>query len=232
MSANISSFASTIGKRGIARNNRFLVLIPPVRAVNSYGNSLMNAIVNYIAPKFQGNSSLGIALICSATELPGRTFMTSDKREYPQKIENVPYMEAPGEMTMKFILGRDMFEYYYFQQWANDIINRSTNLLNYYDEYTTSIIVSQLDENDTVIASVELEKCWPSSISPVQMSFSNINQYAELEVTFKYKRWVPILTPYSLAETALTIINQAAGALVSGASSLISSGLSSLKSLL
>lgn len=226
MSASISAFASTIGKRGIARNNRFLVLIPPLRAINMFSNPLMNSIIDQIAPNFSGNSSLGIALICSATELPGRTFMTSDKREYPQPIENVPYMESPGEMTMKFILGRDMFEYFFFQQWANDVIHRNTNLLNYYDEYTTSIIVSQLDENDNVIASVELEKSWPVSVSPVQMAFSNQNQFAELSVTFKFKRWKPILTPYSLSETILTILNEALG----GASSLLSSGLSAVGS--
>lgn len=224
MSASISSFAATINKRGIARNNRFLVLIPPLRAVNMLSNPLMNAIIGQIAPNFGGNSALGIALICSATELPGRSFMTADKREYPQPIENVPYAETPGEMTMKFILGRDMFEYFFFQQWENDIVHRSTNLLNYYDEYTTSIIVSQLDENDNVIASVELENSWPVAVSPVQMAFSNQNQYAELSVTFKYKRWVPIMTPYSLAETVLTILNDALG----GASSLLSSGMSAI----
>ena len=203
-------------------------MIPPIRSIKLLSNPLMNAIIGQIAPNFGGNSALGVALICSATELPGRTFMTQDKREYPQKIENVPYMEAPGEMTMKFILGRDMFEYFFFQQWANDIINRNTNLLNYYDEYVTDVIVSQLDENDNVIASVTLQNVWPSSVSPVQMAFTNQNQFAELEVTFKYKRWVPILTPYSLAETALTMLNQAAGA----GSSLVSTGLSSIAGLL
>lgn len=229
MSASISSFASTINKRGLARSNRFLVLIPPVRSVNMFSNSLMNAIINQIAPNVAGNGALGgIALICNKAELPGRVFMAGDKREYPQKIENVPYMESPHEMNLSFILGRDMFEYFFFHQWANDIISHTTNLLNYYDEYTTSIIVSQLDENDNVIASVELEHCWPTSVGSVQLSFNNNNQMVELEVTMKYKGFKPILTPYSLAETALSLLNKAVG----GVASIVSSGLSSLSSLL
>ncbi len=211
MSANISRFLSTIGKRGVARNNRFLCLIPPIRGIKMFSNPLMNAVITQVAGKLPGNSALGVALICTKAEIPTRTFMTADKREYPKPIEQIPYAEAPSTTTMSFIVGRDMFEYYFFENWTNDIINRETNLLNYYDEYTTSIIVSQLDETDTVISSVEYEGCYPVSVSKISMDMSATNQYVTLDVEMRYKKYRPILTPFSLAETALSLVNKAAG---------------------
>lgn len=213
MSANISSFLSTIGRRGVARNNRFLCLIPPFRGINVLGNPLVNAVATQVAGKMPGNSALGVALLCTRAEIPTRSFMTADKREYPKPIEQVPYIDAIGSTNMSFIVGRDMFEYFFFEQWSNDIVNRETNLLNYYDDYTTSIIVTQLDETDTAIASVEYEGCYPVSVSRLSMDMSATNQYMTLDVEIRYKRYRPVLTPYSLAENALSLVNKATSAL-------------------
>lgn len=220
MSASISKISSMINKRGIAKSNRFIVMVPPVRGINIFGNSAMNAIISQIGAQLPGAGSLGgTALICSSATLPGRSFMAGDKKEYPQKIENIPYTDAPSEMPLRFITGRDMFEYFFFEQWANDVMDRETNLFNYYDDYTVSIIISQLDEDDNVIAAVELEGCYPKAISPIQMAFEQNNQAVQLEVTMAYKKYRPILTPYSLSMSVLGILNKVTagvGDIVSG----------------
>lgn len=215
MSASISDFVSTINKRGVAKNNRFMCLIPPFRGINLFSNSLANIAFSQLSKNLPGNSALGIALMCTRAELPTRTFMTMDKREYPKPIEQVPYMDAPSSMGMTFIVGRDLFEYFFFEQWTNDIVNRETNLLNYYDEYTTSIIVSQLDETDEVIASVELENCYPVAVSKISMDMGSTNQFVLLDVEMRYRRYRPIMTKYSLAESALSLLNKASSGIAS-----------------
>lgn len=212
MSASISSFVSTINKRGIARSNRFVVLIPPIRGIKMFTNPLMNAVFTQIGGKMRGNSALGIGLLCSSADLPAQSFMSSDKMEYPKTREMVPYALTPRTTSMRFLCGRDMFEYYFFQNWQNDIVNRETHLTNYYDEYTTSVIVSQLDEADNVIAAVEYESCYPISVSPINMDWSN-KDYVSLNVELNYKRYRPILTPYSLSETVLSVLNKSTGGL-------------------
>lgn len=219
MSASISSFVSTVNRRGIARTNRFLVLIPPVRAGNIFSNPIGNAIVTQVGAATRGNSSLGVALLCSKAELPAHSMMTTDKREFPKPMEMIPYTMNPRSTSLEFLCGRDMFEYYFFQNWQNDIVNRETNLANYYDDYAVSMIVTQLDEKDNAIASVEFERCYPVSVSPISMNWSD-KSYATLNVEMNYKKYRPIATPYSLAETALSLINKTAGSIGSAISSI------------
>lgn len=207
---SISEFAASIRQRGIAKPNRFICMIPAIRgaSINLFSNSLMNSIITQVSGSLP-SAITGTALICQSAEIPTRSFMTADKRESPKPVEQIPYIDTPGTMNLTFILGGDMYEYYFFEQWTNDVVNRETNLLNYYDEYTTSVIVTQLNEIDEPVAAVELEKAYPVSVSKVRLDMSANNTLSIINVELRYKKYRPILTKYSLAETALSLVNKA-----------------------
>ena len=172
---NISNFQTQIRTRGVAKPNRFEVLLPVPSA--------LTAVLDY--PQL-------ITLFCESASLPVRNINVKQQRiQGPayQRPMNVDY--GGDNITMSVIVDREMDIKGFFDAWMNIIINPNEYYVHYQSTYATSIRISQLDEYNTETYAVVLEDAFPRSVSMLDLNSSTQNSSHKLNVSFAYRRWWP-----------------------------------------
>lgn len=230
--SSLSSFLSVVRKRGIARDNRFVVLMPPVRGFsNLTSNPLIQIVGPQVAAMTGGNSALGgLALVPFKAELPGRSILLRDRNEMPEGMRtDVADIHAITDLQLSFYCGSDMFEYFFMHQWMEDIRDTNTSTLNFMQEYAVDFIVATLDDTNNVVSAVVFEQAFPFLVNPIPLDMESKNMYMRVDVTFRYRRWRMVPTLFSLSGTVLSVLNKKAsgiGNVVGGLINSVSGGLS------
>ena len=172
---NISNFQTQIRTRGVAKPNRFEVLIPlPVA---------LTAVLDY--PQL-------VTLFCESTSLPVRNINVKQQRiQGPayQRPMNVDY--GGDNIAMSFVVDREMDIKGFFDAWMNIIINPNEYYVHYQGTYATTIRISQLDEYNKETYAVVLEDAFPRSVSMLDLNSSTQNSSHRLNVSFAYRKWWP-----------------------------------------
>lgn len=239
MSFSPNLFLSNIrAKDGLARPNRFEVLLPIPAYVNSFiGNSIIEKILNFPNSVFndvtdairgafgsQGaqdeqsrtsNSSMSryLALQCESAEFPGKTLQTADVKIYGPTFK-VPYQTAYGDTNLTFLCTNDFFERKLFDRWIEAIHPSDTNNLRYAKgsttRYLTNIKIIQYDELVRQIHAVELIDAFPIGIAPQSLSWAD-DSFHRLSVQFAYQKYKTIYQgTFDLASAATSLFGSAA----------------------
>ena len=239
MSFSPNLFLSNIrGKDGLAKPNRFEVIIPIPPYINQFvGNSIIEKILNFpnsifsdvssaIGSAFgrQGesdeysktsNSSLTryLALQCESAELPGRTTATADVKIYGPTFK-VPYQSQYTDTTLTFLCTNDFYERKLFDRWMEAIHPSDTNNVRFpkgqQSRYLTNIKIIQYDEFIKRIFAVELIDAFPIGIAPQTLSWSE-DGFHRLSIQFAYQRYRPVYDGgYDLASAATALFGSAA----------------------
>lgn len=239
MSFSPNLFLSNIrGKDGLAKPNRFEVILPIPPYVNQFvGNSIIEKILNFpnsifsdvsdaIGSAFgrQGesdeysktsNSSLTryLALQCESAELPGRTTATADVKIYGPTFK-VPYQTQYTDTTLTFLCTNDFYERKLFDRWMEAIHPSDTNNIRFpkgqQSRYLTNIKIIQYDEFIKRIFAVELIDAFPIGIAPQQLSWGE-EGFHRLSIQFAYQRYRPVYDGgYDLASAATALFGSVA----------------------
>lgn len=182
---SIDDFISTSALGGavgaLAGTVKSFVNIPSVKDFVSFG--LTKA----------GISTVNICLNCESTQLPGITLAQSERSFYGPQIK-YPHRETYIEHPLGFYCSEDMRERIFFDLWFSMIYNRDSHDINFYNEYKSTVYVSQLDYNtEKTMYRVKLEDAYPTSMTPVELGYSNDNQISRFTVNMAYSTWKPIL---------------------------------------
>jgi len=170
---NLNNFITKITKTGVAKTNRFEVRISPPKALL----------------EFKNDGEL-VSLYCDISNLPGMSVITKGLRLFGPAYQRPVSSEFNGEaINMTFYLDRDMRVKAFFDAWMFQTINPNSFNVNYAENYTATIKISQLDENDKPTYSVYLEDAFPRAMSLVDLSAGATNQAGRLNMTFAYRRW-------------------------------------------
>lgn len=236
MSFAPSLFLSNIKvKDGLARPNRFQVILPIPSYINNYIDSgileqllnFPNTIVTEVTEIV--NSALGtlptgqsktsnasitryLSLQCETAQLPGKVLQTADVKIYGPTFK-VPYQKQFNEINLGFLCTNDFYERKLFDQWIDAIMPASTNNLRYArDEetrYLTNIKVIQYDDFIKQIYAVELIDAFPIGVASQDLSWSD-DGFHRLSVQFAYQKYKPLYEGrYDLAQAATSIFGVA-----------------------
>ena len=165
---SISDLRSAIkGRAGLARSNRFRVVIPNV---------------------FSNDNGKGLDILCESCSLPGRQINTVDYS--PWRNDNkIPIGYTDEDVTCVFHLTNDYYVKDLFDKWLKKIVNPDSYLIEYSASYTSTIDIYQLNESDQDVYAVKLLQAWPVSINSVELNNSDENNTQKLTVVFTYKTW-------------------------------------------
>lgn len=207
--ATFKEYTSNIMQNGLARTNRFQVLIPVPTipgmtsaaeddADSGDSDSIFNKAKGYIneAMKviriFTGGGTAeytrGLDLMCSQTELPGKTINTSETK-YNGDVHKIGNSLMYGNHQFVFKVSRDMYEKTIIDQWMNMVVDPETHEIAYLDTYAVSVNIFQLDESDQIVHAIELVDAFPVMANPLTLSNSEHNNTHELMVQFAYRKW-------------------------------------------
>lgn len=160
-----------------ARSNRFAVtILPPTRLL-------------IYAPIF-----LKMRLTAKATQLPGRSFLTTEKKIYGA-VDKRPYSPLYDALTMTFIVDKQYDTKRIMDAWYELIYDNNNNIFEYPEDYETTIIIEGLERDNDLVPRyiVQLNNVFPAAIGPIEMSNDSNDQNAEFTVSFQYREWEPLI---------------------------------------
>jgi hypothetical protein len=234
------SFLSNIkAKDGLAKNNRFEVILPIPQYVNDFIEtsalekffSLPTTIVSDVSDAINqilGNEQVSgqsrtsnaaisryLALQCESAELPGRSLLTTDVKIYGPTFK-VPYQTQYQETTLNFVCTNEFYERKLFDRWLDSIMPTDTNNLrfpkgsNTGSGYMTNIKVIQYDDFIKQIYAVEMIDAYPISIASQPLAWAE-EGFHRLSVQFAYQKYrVVYQGQYDIAAAAAQLFGDKA----------------------
>lgn len=161
----LNDFISIVKLGGLAKTNRYTVLIP----------------------KF-GESGRDALLLCDQVQIPGTNFSTSDMRTYGE-TRKAPYERLYDDVNMSFYVDTSMTVKTLFDDWQNLIQDPIKRNFNYYEDYTCNITIEVQDLKNRSRYSVKLFEAFPKSIGAIQLDYAN-KDVMKLSINFAYKYYI------------------------------------------
>lgn len=127
-------------------------------------------------------------LRCENAQLPSRSVATADQKFGTNPIEKHAYMSYYGTTDMTFIVGGDMREKVFFDNWLEYINPTSTFDINYRNDYVTTVRVNQYDNQNNLAYSIDLYDAFPTAVNQVDLDWS-ADGHIKLVVVFEYRYW-------------------------------------------
>jgi len=187
---NVNEFRSEITKKGILKNNKFLVRMYAPRGFNS---SLSNTV------RF-------LEFWCESANIPGVSLSATEVRRYGYgNIEKKPYVTMNNDVTMSFLGDAQGIIWTFFQQWIKLIVNYdmrngitgSTGVtsgqapfeLSYKEDYAVDIHLSIFDDLGNEAIHVLLREAYPIFVGDIQLNWGDTNSIMRIPVTFAVYDW-------------------------------------------
>lgn len=143
----------------------------------------------YFAEADANTTGRRLMMYCKETEIPGYSFVTDDNRHYGVTFKT-PYMPSYADIEFQFYVGDDMFERWFFEGWMHSIMEPVTNDFNYVAEFSTSVDIYQVNQENENTYMCTLLEAYPTAINQLDLNYSDENGIHSLSVTFAYKRVV------------------------------------------
>jgi len=198
---SIDNLKSTISKKGgVAMQNRFQIFFQPPTAnsMKSLLNSDPKVLVGSLAKNaVTGGSPLNIipdprdiSILCESVNLPGRQITTIDYQAEKQSIK-IPYSAINEDVTMSFILTNDYYMKKLFDDWQSAVFDMNRYRAGYKKDFTTDIVIQQLNQENIPVYGVRLEGAFPVTVSSINLDNNSENTIQKLNVTLSYENYVP-----------------------------------------
>jgi hypothetical protein len=202
----ISEFNEVIGAEDLARNNLYSVEIYMPRGHKTMGTSGSGGYLGEFytgADKEKGGTAF-LSYKSKQVSLPGKSVGTIDGKRFGPifKIANDLIVDTT---TMIFMCGEDYAEHRFFDGWISAIVgqvkhatgtsigspkkHRQVYTLSYYYDYVGEVRIIPLDRQGGAIANIVLMEAYPTTVGPIEYSWSSEGEIAQFTVTWAYKDW-------------------------------------------
>lgn len=201
-------------RNGVQRANRFQVTIPLPKKLNqilSGGDSdedssedgILGKVKSFVNKNSKYINAAGIALglnsngersiqfVCRATEVPGVQIKT-ESHEYNGHVFKMATGVDRDQVGFVFQLSEDMWEKSIMDKWRSLVVNETTRLAGYWDDYTVDIQIDVLDTNDEVVFSTWLVDAYPTTISSISMNKMATDMANTLDTSWAFVRVSPV----------------------------------------
>ena len=196
-------FAEFRSDDGFARPTRYEVFFfPPV------SRSQTNIFAQVMGQTVADQTARKTALRCESFEFPGRNLDSAPDTNIYGPEREIVQGYSYGDVTATFQCSSDMKEKRFFETWQRLAYNPQTSSMQYYNDYTGSIKIFQLDETDRQRYGVELVECYPITMAEQSLDYSTQNAISFLNVTWSYRYWKNLTDEAELPKPLLDRIGE------------------------
>ena len=179
-SSTISGMVDSIVKNGLLTTNRYVVEIALPRILTT----------EYFAPTIKN-----MTMRCSSATLPGVDIASQAYRIYGP-VRQMPYdILYTGQLSLTFIVSRDMSERAFLENWMSKIVNPTEYKLGFYDDYTSTMTINILDRSDMISYKSVVQEVYPKTIGEITVANDRENEYMTQEVTFAFYKYTSTFYP-------------------------------------
>jgi hypothetical protein len=186
----LESFMALLRQRNVVRSNRFYVEFfpPPVmQAPPTYVDDLLGELI--MIPSSMNTQPRELSLLCHEASIPGKTIQTRQAMFNALPEQRAHMVDFGGEsITFQFYLDGDWEAKRFFDLWQMFIIDPKTRQVGFYDNYKSTVTITNLDMSGDKTLVTTLEEAFPRAVQSINLSYSNPN-IASLTVTMAFKRW-------------------------------------------
>ena len=149
--------------------------------------NLFKATINF--PAYAGGDVEVTSFLCEAAQLPGSTItpIIVPFRGRQLKMSGDRTFEAwtPTIINDTDFVIRDSME-----RWMNGMNAHSANtgLTNVVD-YEADLLVEQLDKDGSIIKTYNFRGCFPTAVSPIDLSYASESEIERFTVEFQVQYW-------------------------------------------
>jgi len=176
MTSKLQEFKSLIDNNGLASADRFEVVIatPPVIG-------------------FPSKEKLNMGQISLMSESVSMPSVSMRAREIYNGMQNrnMPHTRGFDDLQIGFNVDSNYDIRDFFEKWMNAISGYTSNIIAYYDLYTTGIEIHALNRKDERKFSIKVEKAYPRTIGGLMYSHDSKSTLKQM-VTFSYERYTVI----------------------------------------
>lgn len=155
----------------LAKANRFDVSIPIPLVLIPYRNIART-----------------LSLRCESTNLPSRTFSTTEQKFGSNPVEKYPYMSNYNDVEMTFIVSGNMEEKKFFDAWMEYINPTYKYDFRYKTDYISTLQINQYDELNNLTYSVNIIDAYPIAVNQMDLNWGSTD-YHKLTVVFANSYW-------------------------------------------
>jgi hypothetical protein len=188
----IDKFKSVISKRGgLAPQNRFAVYMA-IPLISFEPQDLIAKFFDQGANTGNGifglNDPRDVSILCDSVTMPGRQVATAELQNN-MLTKKFAYGYMNDDVTFSFHITNDHFMKKYFEKWFNQIVDRRSMTLKYKAQYSTDIIIQQLDQRDVPVYTCTLKNAFPTTVASYDLTNSGENQTQRMSITMAYDDW-------------------------------------------
>jgi hypothetical protein len=149
--------------------------------------NLFKATINF--PAYAGGDVETTSFLCEAAQLPGSTItpivVPFRGRQLKMAGDRTFDTWSPTIINDTDFVIRDSME-----RWMNGMNAHSANtgLTNVVD-YEADLIVDQLDKDGSIIKTYNFRGCFPTAVSPIDLSYASESEIERFTVEFQVQYW-------------------------------------------
>ena len=198
------------GTDGIAKQTRNDVILIPPTGARGTNTAPSNAFASQMSDLTGDGTARATSLKCEQISMPGRNIDTAPDNNIYGPVREIAQGWSFADITAQFQLSSDLKERRFFETWQRLSFNPDTWNMGYYDDYTGTIQIFQLDEQDNRRYGVELIECFPKTVGELTYDYSAVNTQQKVQITFSYRYWKNLTDesklPRSLQERLQTLL--------------------------
>jgi len=195
---------------GVAKQNRFQTIFTPPSQTLLNKNS-QEVIGGVISGNFDikqlVNDPRDISLLTTRAAFPSWNIATFDYQSSGQ-VDKFPYTFIHEDLTLSFLVTNDYYIKKMFDTWMNGIINISSHTTSYKGDYTTDIVVAQLNAQHIPVYSYKFTKAFPVIMTAMEFDQGSTD-LVKFDVTFAYD----IFEPEGMLDTNKAMVSNGFGKL-------------------
>lgn len=186
--ADIWSFLSAF-ENGVAKPTKFRLEMSLPKGANGSMVNVDSRAGNIRAIERELNVKDSVSIKCHTMSVPRRGFNTFEVTQNNIKFK-MPYGISYEPVTFSFYADAQLDTVRYFEIWQAAIMNYSDNTINFFDEYTSDVTLFIIDDEGNDVYSVKLIQTYPTNLAPIELSYGNVNNLLNVNVTFNYRYFI------------------------------------------
>jgi len=149
--------------------------------------NLFKATINF--PGYANGDVELTSFLCEAAQLPG-SIMTQIDVPFRGRILKIAGDRTFDVWTPTIINDTDFAVRNAMERWMNGINAHQANTgLTSPVDYQADLIVEQLDRDESVLKTYNFRGCFPTSLSPIDLSYGTTNEIERFTVEFQVQYW-------------------------------------------
>ena len=158
--------------------------------MNLSGSAIIGVLRGKASAKSLINDPRDISMLCESASLPGRQITSIDYTANRNTVK-VPYGVLNEDVTLSFLLTSDYYIKTMMDDWLASIVDMDIYRVGYKKDFTTDVVIQQLDKNNKPVYGVRLENAFPTTVSSIVLDNASENTAQKLSITLSYDNYVP-----------------------------------------